>query len=61
MLMALTACSEFALLTSGASIAASQNAYSRAYSGLDILTIVRTDKDIKAHIYDNIKKATNDD
>ena len=59
MLTVFTGCSEFAFLASGASIAASQNAYSRAYSGLDILTIIKTDKDIKTHIYTNIKKATN--
>ena len=61
MLMACTSCSEFALLASGASVAASQNAYARAYSGLDVLTIVRTDKDIKTHIYHNIKKVQDGD
>jgi hypothetical protein len=40
-------CSEFALLASGSSIAISQNTYARAYSGIDVLTIVETDKDIK--------------
>ena len=54
-LMVCTGCSEFALLASGASIAASQNAYARAYSGVDVLTIMRTDKDIKTHIYHTIK------
>ena len=49
-------CSEFALLTSGASIAASQNAYARAYSGVDVLTIMRTEKDIKTHVYENAKQ-----
>ena len=52
MLMALTACSEFALLMSGSSIAVSQNAYVKAYNGIDVLTIMQTDKDIKKHIYD---------
>ena len=37
MLMALTACSEFALLMSGSSIAVSQNAYVKAYNGMDVL------------------------
>ena len=46
-------CSEFALLASGSSIAISQNTYARAYSGIDVLTIVETDKDIKTHIYEN--------
>ena len=49
-------CSEFALLASGSSIAVSQNAYARAYSGVDVLTIMRTDKDIKRHVYDRIKR-----
>ena len=57
-LMVCTGCSEFALLTSGASIAASQNAYARAYSGVDVLTIMRTEKDIKTHIYHTIKDKT---
>jgi len=57
-LMVCTGCSEFALLASGASVAASQNAYARAYSGLDVLTIMRTEKDIKTHIYHTIKEKT---
>ena len=52
MLMALTACSEFALLMSGSSVAISQNAYVKAYNGMDVLTIMTTEKDIKKHIYD---------
>ena len=56
-LITCTSCSEFALLASGSSIAMSQNAYARAYSGADFLTIMRTDKDIKRHVYDNAKKA----
>ena len=50
-----SSCSEFALLASAGSISISQNAYAKAYNGLDILTILRTDKDIKKHIYDTIK------
>ena len=49
-------CSEFALLASGSSIAISQNAYVKAYNGIDVLTIMETDKDIKRHIYDRIKR-----
>jgi len=48
-------CSEFALLASGTSIAVSQNAYVKAYNGVDVLTIMSTDKDIKKHVYDKIK------
>jgi|TARA_R100000963_G_C4590939_1_gene68159 hypothetical protein len=53
----ITSCSEFALLASGSSIAVSQNAYVKAYNGIDVLTIVKTDKDIKRHLYDQIKDA----
>ena len=48
-------CSEFALLASGSSIAVSQNAYVKAYNGVDVLTIMRTDKDIKRHVYDKVR------
>ena len=56
MLMALTACSEFALLASGSSLAISQNTYAKVYNGIDVLTIMNTDKSIKGHAYDNVKK-----
>ena len=49
-------CSEFALLMSGSSIAVSQNAYVRAYNGMDVLTIMSTEKSIKKHIYEKGKK-----
>ena len=51
-----SSCTEFAMLTSGAGIAVSQNAYAKAYSGADFLTIVSTEKDIKTHIYHRLKK-----
>ena len=57
--MVLSHCSKFALLTSGSSVAISQNAYAKAYSGVDILTIISTDKDIKTHVYENIRKDDN--
>ena len=41
---------------SGASIAGTQNAYVKAYNGVDMLTIMNTDKDIKRHVYDQIRK-----
>jgi hypothetical protein len=56
MLTALTACSEFALLMSGSSIAISQNAYVKAYNGVDVLTIMTTEKGIKKHVYEKGKK-----
>ena len=51
-----TSCSEFALLASGASIAGTQNAYVKAYNGVDVLTIMKTEKSIKKHIYDELRK-----
>ena len=54
-LLTCTSCSEFALLASGTSVAVSQNAYARAYSGVDVLTIMQTDKDIKRHVYDKVR------
>ena len=55
-LAACTSCTELAILSSGAGIAVSQNAYARAYSGIDFLTIMRTEKDIKTLIYHSLKK-----
>jgi hypothetical protein len=57
MLMVLTACSEFALLASGSSLAISQNTYAKVYNGVDVLTIMSTEKSIKGHAYDSAKKA----
>ena len=51
-----TGCSEFAMLASGSSLAISQNAYVKAYNGVDVLTIIGTEKSIKKHIYDKGKK-----
>ena len=56
-LITCSSCSEFALLASGSSIAISQNSYARIYNGVDILTIISTDKSIKGHAYDSAKKA----
>ena len=52
-----TGCSEFAILMSGSSLAISQNTYVKAYNGMDVLTIMYSDKSIKGHAYDNAKKA----
>ena len=62
LLAACTSCTELAILSSGAGIAVSQNAYARAYSGIDFLTIMRTEKDIKKHVYESLKndKKSND-
>jgi len=55
MLIIISGCTEFALLMSGSSIAISQNAYVKVYNGMDVLTIMKTEKGIKRHIYDTIK------
>jgi len=49
-------CSEFALLMSGSSIAISQNTYAKVYNGIDVLTIMHSEKSIKKHIYDKGKE-----
>ena len=51
-----TSCSQFALIASGSSIVISQNAFAKAYSGVDMLTIMETKKDIKKHIYDKVRE-----
>ena len=51
-----SSCTEFAILSSGAGIAVSQSTYAKVYSGLDFLTIMRTEKDIKTHIYHSLKE-----
>ena len=56
-LITCSSCTEFALLASGSSIAISQNTYAKVYNSVDIFTIMRTDKSIKGHAYDNAKKA----
>ena len=56
LLIITTSCSEFALLMSGSSIAISQNTYAKVYNGVDILTIMSTEKSIKNHAYEKGKK-----
>ena len=56
-LLTCSACSEFALLASGSSLAISQNSYAKIYNGVDFLTVIGTEKSIKKHAYDNAKKA----
>ena len=52
-----TGCSEFAILMSGSSLAISQSTYAKVYNGIDVLTIMNTEKSIKGHAYDSAKKA----
>ena len=57
MLILITGCSEFLLLSSGASVAISQSPVVKAYNGVDMITIMQTDKDIKKHAYEKLKEA----
>ena len=52
----LSSCTEFAMLSSVGGVAVSHNTYAKVYSGLDFLTIINTDKDIKTHLYNNMKE-----
>jgi hypothetical protein len=51
-----SSCTEFAMLSSTAGLAVSHNTYAKAYSGIDMLTIMQTEKDIKTHLYHSLKK-----
>ena len=53
----LAGCTEFAMLTSTTGLAVSNNVYAKAYSGMDFLTIINTEKDIKTHLYETIRHA----
>mgnify|MGYP003136644172 CR=1 FL=1 len=55
-LITCSSCSEFALLASGSSIAISQNTYAKVYNGVDVLTIMSTEKSMKKHLYEKGKK-----
>ena len=57
LLVTCSSCTEFAMLTSGAGLAVSHNAYAKAYSGVDFLTIINTEKDIKTHVYEKVQRA----
>jgi len=52
----ITGCTEFAMLMSGSSLAISQNTYAKMYNAADVLTIMKTEKSMKGHAYDNAKK-----
>ena len=56
----ISGCTEFAILMSGSSIAISQNAYVKAYNGIDVLTIMHSDKSIKKHVYEKTKEVLDD-
>ena len=50
-----TSCSEILLLSSIGGVAVSQSPAIKAYNGIDALTIMKTNKDIKKHAYNKLK------
>ena len=57
LILLLNGCSKFALLSSGSSLAISNNTYAKVYSGMDFATTLTTEKDIKTHAYHYLTKA----
>jgi len=51
----LTSCSEVLLLSSIGGTVVSQSPAIKAYNGIDAITVMKTDKDIKKHAYDKLK------
>ena len=45
-----------AFIGGSATVAISQNPYAKAYSGVDVITIMSTEKDIKKHVYEALKE-----
>ena len=58
--MVCTGCSELLLLSSMGGAVVSQSPAVKAYNGIDMLTIIKTEKDIKQHAYDKLKGDKND-
>jgi len=54
-ILILTGCTELTILISSGSFVASQNAYSKVYGGLDVITVIKTKKDIKTHVRELLK------
>ena len=44
-----------AFIGGSATVAISQNPYAKVNSGADVLTIMSTEKDIKSHVYDELR------
>ena len=51
-----SSCSQFTLLASGASVAASQNSLVKMYNAADFGVALTTKKGIKQHVYEKGKK-----
>jgi len=54
-ILILTGCTELTILISSGSVVASQNAYSKVYGGLDVITTLKTKKNIKTHAKELLK------
>ena len=54
-LLLLNGCSEVLLVGSISGTVVSQTPAIKAYNGVDALTIIRTDKDLKQHVYEGMK------
>jgi len=54
--MVLSGCSEFLILSSSTGAVVSQNSLVKAYNGIDAITTIQTEKDIKGHIFKKLKK-----
>ncbi len=61
MFLLLTGCSELLILSSGAGVVVSQSPMVRAYNGVDMITDITTEKDIKKHAYDELEKGKTED
>ena len=55
-LITTSSCSSLTLALSGGGLALSQNPISKVYSGADMITVIKTEKSIKKHIYENIQE-----
>ena len=54
----LTSCSELLVLSRIGGVAVSQSPALKAYNGVDMLPIMKTEKGIKQHTYERIKNET---
>ena len=54
-ILVLTSCSEGLLISSIGGTVVSQSPAIKAYNGVDAVTIMKTKKDIKKHVYDKLK------
>lgn len=56
LILVLPSCSQLSIVTSTVGVAANNSVVAKTYSGVDLVTIVTTDKSIKEHVKDNIEE-----